>query len=307
MISIIIPVYNTAKYLPRCLQSITSQTYIDWEAILVNDGSLDESGRICDEYAAKDCRFKVLHQKNRGVVVARDNALTIAKGDFLIFIDSDDYIEPTMLAEMKILAQKENLDIVWCNFKTIHKEHSKEEYIKLDCDNENNIKRVLTSHIPGFLWNKLIKKEFWDKCDIQTDKDAVMCEDTYISVQLLANNPQMGIVSKPLYNYIKYNENAVTATNDLPILVKAEKNIINIYHFLKEKNLLDKNIKEFTRLALRLKIEMLPYNMKKAINLFPFAHKKLNNFHFPHIISFYYWLGFNTGFLGKLLFKLKFR
>lgn len=307
MISIIIPVYNTAEFLPRCLQSIISQTYTDWEAILVNDGSQDESGIICDEYAAKDCRFKVLHQKNQGVVVARDNALEIAKGDFLTFIDSDDYIESTMLEEMKVLAQKENLDIVWCDFKTIHKESSKEEHIKLGCDNENNIKRVLTSNIPGFLWNKLIKKEFWDKCNIQTDKDAVMCEDTYISVQLLANNPQMGIVPKPLYNYIKYNENAATATNDLPILVKAEKNIINIYHFLKDKNLLNNYIKEFTTLALRLKIEMLPYNMERAISLFPFTHKRFKNFHFPFTTSFYYWLGFNTGTLGKMIFNLKFR
>ena len=307
MISIIIPVYNTAEFIPRCLQSIISQTYTDWEAILVNDGSQDESGNICDKYAESDYRFKVIHQSNQGVVVARDNAISNAKGDYLMFIDSDDYIEPTMLEEMQSLAKTQDLDIVWCNFKEIFKDSAVEEYIELDENNEENIKGMLTSRIPGFLWNKLIKKRFWDCCYIQTDKDAVMCEDTYISIQLLANNPQMGIIPMPFYNYVKYNENAATASNDLPILVKAEKNVINIYHFLKKKNLLDKYIKEFTRLALRLKIEMLPHNMEKAISLFPFTHKKFTNFRFPFTTSLYYWLGFNTGSLGKLIFNLKFR
>ena len=307
MISIIIPVYNTAKYLPRCLQSIISQTYMDWEAILVNDGSPDKSGVICDEYAAKDCRFKVLHQKNQGVVVARDNALTIAKGDILMFIDSDDYIEPTMLEEMQSLAKEQDLDIVWCNFKVVYKEFSQEERVALHENNEDNIKDLLTTRIPSFLWNKLIKKEFWDSCDIQTDKDAVICEDTYISIQLLANNPRMGIIPKPFYNYVKYNEWAATATKKKPILVLAEKNIINIYEFLKEKGIFDKYYKEFSKMALKLKIEMLPYNLDRAISLFPFAHKKICNFHFTLIISSYYWLVFNASFLGRLLFKLKFR
>lgn len=305
MISIIIPVYNTAEYLPRCLQSIMSQTYTNWEAILIDDGSHDESGSICDEYASKDCRFKVLRQKNQGVVIARNNALAIAEGDFLMFVDSDDYIDSTMMEEMSSCAQEQNLDITWCNFIEVHKEFCNEERIDIHENNEDNIKDLLTTRIPGFLWNKLIKKEFWDSCDIRTDKDAVMCEDTYISIQLLANNPRMGIIPKPFYNYVKYNEGAATATRKKPILVLAEKNIINIYEFLKGKELLEKYHREFTRLALKLKIEMLPYDTDKAFSLFPFAHKSFKNFNFPFKTSLFYWTAFNSGFLGKMLFKVK--
>lgn len=305
MISIIIPIYNTAKYLPRCLQSIMSQKYTDWEAILVDDGSTDESSRVCDDYADRDSRFKVLHQENQGVVVARDNALAKAKGDYLAFVDSDDYIAPSMLEVMAESAQNENLDIVWCNFKEIYKDSAEEEKIELYKDNKENIKGVLTSRIPGFLWNKLIKKSFWDRCRIHTDKEAVMCEDTYISIQLLANNPKMGFVPKPFYNYVKYDERAATSTKELPILVLAEKNIANIYDFLKRKDLFETYKDEFTRLALRLKIEMLPYKLDRAFNIFPFAHKSFKNFMFPFKTSLFYYIAFNSGFIGKILFKVK--
>ncbi len=307
MISIIIPVYNTAKYLPSCIQSIISQTYTDWEAILVNDGSLDESGIICDDYAKKDSRFKVLHQENQGVVVARDNALKMAKGDYLMFIDSDDNIEPTMLEEMLSLAKAQKLDIVWCNYKEVFKESAVELIIELYENNEENIKGILTSRIPGFLWNKLIKRTFWDCCDIHTDKDAVMCEDTYISIQLLAHNPQMKIIPKPFYNYIKYNESAATASKGLPITVRAEKNIVNIYHYLKELQIYNKYYKEFSRLALKLKIEMLPYNIDRAFSLFPNAHRAFKNFTFPFYTSLFYWAVFNSGFIGKYIIKIKTR
>ena len=96
LISIIIPVYNVAVYLPRCLDSILAQTYKNLEIILVDDGSKDNSGKVCDEYALKDSRIKVIHQKNQGVSVARNAGLRIAKGDYIGFVDSDDYIETNM-------------------------------------------------------------------------------------------------------------------------------------------------------------------------------------------------------------------
>ena len=134
--SIIIPAYNSEKTIKRCIESIASQNRSDVEIIVINDGSTDESGRICDDYADRDSRFKVVHQKNQGVVVARDNALAIAKGDYLAFVDSDDYIAPSMLEVMTECAKKENLDIVWCNFKEIYKDSAEEEDIELCKDNE---------------------------------------------------------------------------------------------------------------------------------------------------------------------------
>ena len=91
MVSIIVPVYNAEKYIDECIQSVLCQTYAAWELLLVDDGSTDNSGNICDKYAREDIRIKVLHQKNQGVSVARNVALDWAKGDYIIFLDSDDF------------------------------------------------------------------------------------------------------------------------------------------------------------------------------------------------------------------------
>ena len=92
-ISIIVPVYKVEKYLHRCLDSIVNQTFTDWECILIDDGSPDNSGIICDEYAQMDRRFKVIHQENKGVSAARNAGLDVAKGEWIGFVDSDDWIE----------------------------------------------------------------------------------------------------------------------------------------------------------------------------------------------------------------------
>ena len=91
LISVIVPVYNVEKYLPECVESIISQTYGNLEIILVDDGSTDRSGKICDEFAEKDSRIVVIHQKNSGVSAARNRGLDVCKGDYISFVDSDDY------------------------------------------------------------------------------------------------------------------------------------------------------------------------------------------------------------------------
>lgn len=100
MISIIIPVYNSACYLEQCLSSITSQEYSDWECILIDDGSVDESGAICDKWGDMDERFRVIHQSNCGVSAARNQGIAAAKGDYIVFIDSDDFVRPTYLSHL---------------------------------------------------------------------------------------------------------------------------------------------------------------------------------------------------------------
>ena len=114
-ISIIIPVYQVEKYIKRCLDSILSQTYSNLEIILIDDGSRDMSGKICDEYAIKDSRIKVIHQDNAGVSVARNKGLDICTGDYVTFVDSDDFLEPFMYEKMMEKVTEYNCDVVMCD------------------------------------------------------------------------------------------------------------------------------------------------------------------------------------------------
>ena len=113
IITIIVPVYNTATHLRTCIDSIVSQTVPDWELILINDGSTDASGSICDEYATKDSRIAVVHQQNSGVSNARNKGIELAKGNFITFIDSDDWIELNFIEKFKNLIVNKNTLIVY--------------------------------------------------------------------------------------------------------------------------------------------------------------------------------------------------
>ncbi len=113
-ISVIVPVYNVEKYIHRCVDSILTQTFTDFELILVDDGSPDNCGAICDEYAQKDSRVKVIHQKNQGQAAARNHALAIARGQWLTFVDSDDVIHPQMLEHLHRVAEDNGVDISMC-------------------------------------------------------------------------------------------------------------------------------------------------------------------------------------------------
>lgn len=112
LISIIVPVYKVEKYLKRCLESIKSQTFTNWECILIDDGSPDKSGTICDEYARNDNRFKVIHQENEGVSKARNNGIKIASGKWISFIDSDDWIELNTFETLLPHCEKDTFDII---------------------------------------------------------------------------------------------------------------------------------------------------------------------------------------------------
>lgn len=304
LISIIIPVYNTEKYIHKCLNSIVSQSYTNWEAILVDDGSPDNAGKICDEYATKDCRFRVIHQKNHGVVNARNKAIAKASGEYLAFVDSDDFIEPTMLEEMITAAVAKDTDIVWCCARAIFREGTVDGTLDINDKPIETIKRLITGRIPGWLPIKLIKKAFWNNCNIETDENAAVFEDTFISIQLMVHNPQMEVIHKPLYNYVRTNENAATHNVNIS---KAEKNIQHLYDYLKRKALYNLCKKEFTEMALRFKIQLLRQDIKKACRLYPFTHRKLHNFKFPLKTSLFYWVAFNTGAIGRLMFKLHFK
>ena len=125
LIRVIVPVYNVERYLRRCVDSILHQTYQDLEVLLVDDGSTDASGAICDEYAAQEERVTAVHQKNRGLSAARNAGLERAQGTYLCFVDSDDYIEPEMFEELLLIAMDTGADLTLCDFNIYYQKEKR--------------------------------------------------------------------------------------------------------------------------------------------------------------------------------------
>ena len=164
LISIIIPIYNVEKYLPTCLDSILAQTYTNLEIILVDDGSPDGSGTICDEYASHDSRFVVVHQQNGGVSVARNAGLDHATGDYIGFVDPDDWIEPTMFETMMQSIINESSDGAICSTLKEYQSESKvcEQFSYHVRRQPELIRTLLEEKVRTLLPRTLIKKSIWD-------------------------------------------------------------------------------------------------------------------------------------------------
>ena len=160
-ISIIVPVYNVEKYLPRCIDSILRQTYTNFECILIDDGSPDRCGRICDEYAERDKRIVVIHQKNKGVSAARNAGLDVAKGEYVGFVDSDDYIEPDLYD--RLMCAIGNTQVAICGVQV-----EDEEGNLLRCEtlcngvldsSSRQIEALIKTSLLGYAWNKLYRRD----------------------------------------------------------------------------------------------------------------------------------------------------
>ena len=190
VISVIVPVYNTEKYLDECIQSILSQTFTDFELLLVDDGSTDGSGNICDKYAIQDERVKVFHQENQGVTSARRKGLENAKGEYVCFVDSDDTITVDAL-EILLDKMDGKIDVVVSD--------SNFERIITGIDFLNYL---LVCELPVSLWGKLYKKTIFQNTDIMNIKREIYMGEDYLAnmkIALCANS--VYCLSKSIYQY----------------------------------------------------------------------------------------------------------
>lgn len=211
LISVIVPVYNVEEYLDVCVQSIIQQTYQNLEIILVDDGSLDRSSEKCDEWSRKDTRILVIHKENGGLSAARNTGIEMAKGEYISFIDSDDFIEKDMLDTMLSAAQRFNAEIVCCGRKRMI---SKDVKIPLHCldaekvyNKEQAMKEVLLGRdIEEAAWDKLYKAELF--LDIRYPEGEIN-EDIPVIGPLLSKCTKVVHVGKPFYNY-RVNQNSIT-------------------------------------------------------------------------------------------------
>lgn len=207
-VSLIVPIYNTAKYLPACLDSILAQTYKNLEIILIDDGSTDNSGKIADDYAKKDSRVKVIHQKNSGQSAARNRGLKLATGDFLGFIDSDDEIEPTFVENLLApFDEKTSLTVCGIHYKRLKQNSAADVYLNSLPRREKSetksayILKLLA--LDGRLYssvNKLYRAKIAKKCSF--DETLNFAEDTKFVLDYLKLAPgEINFVRKPLYIY----------------------------------------------------------------------------------------------------------
>ena len=213
-ISIIVPIYNVESYLEQCLNSIINQTYKNLEIILINDGSTDNSGKICDLYAKKDSRITVIHKKNGGLSDARNTGLSIATGEYIAFIDSDDFIELNMYQVLYRNAIMYNADIVWCNYYDFSNNSrscpniiSKNNIYNLDSNPETFAKDLLYMYkMDAHVWCRLYKKSLFNSLKFPFNKTF---EDIFILLPLLFSAKKIICITDTLYNYRVRNNSIV--------------------------------------------------------------------------------------------------
>ena len=208
-ISIIVPVYNVESYLPRCIDSILAQTYTDFELILVDDGSPDNSGAICDEYAAKDSRIRVIHKENGGVSSARNTGLDFASGKYISFVDSDDVVHPQMYEILLSVLQNTQSGFSACSVQKIPENYNFSVFDTHLTPNSHEFyssKEVINQYIyrfygklTAYIYNKLYRKELFDH--LRFDTKYSIYEDEMVALELIESAQSIVYVPLNLYYY----------------------------------------------------------------------------------------------------------
>ncbi len=211
-VSVIVPVYNVEQYLEKCIKSIMGQTYADIEIILIDDGSTDSSGSICDSYACRDSRIRVLHKPNGGISDARNAGLDIARGNYIAFVDSDDYIHPQLLQILNDGITQNHSQVSVCGFTRVYDGQTvnRQQYDSINWTilkkDEDRVSYLLGDgiHITFTVaWNKLYRKELFDGIRFPMGK---MYEDEFTTYKLLHKASSIAYTSIPLYFYVQRAE-----------------------------------------------------------------------------------------------------
>lgn len=302
-ISVIIPIYNVEKYLKRCLDSLLEQTFTDFEAICVNDGSADKSLHILKEYAKKDTRIKIVTQSNQGLSMARNNGLKIAQGNYIYFLDSDDAIHPQLLQIAHTFAIKHNADMVCFGYK-------KSDGIKYAPQNINieKLQYKITDkplnlalsnskfRIPFNVWTKFYKKEILN--DINFIK-GILYEDYPHTYAILAKSPKTVLIDAQLYFYT-LNKNSIShqkiTVKQIESFNKGVEFVINEY----------KNKPELKKIKHGLLPKLLKHQLKRCKKapkeikeqMYKIFSSELKNLFSKNLVSV-----FGCGFLRYLTYK----
>lgn len=200
-ISVIVAVYKAEKYIHRCVDSLLNQTFKDYEILLIDDGSPDSSGEICDEYAHKDNSIRVFHKENGGVSSARQYGIDHAQGKYTIHADPDDWVEPNMLEKLYEKAEAGNADMVICDYYSNFGEKQimrKQQPTALD---HQTVLHELFQQLHGSCWNKLVKRVCYSRYNITFPIEISFCEDLLVCVRLLKHDLKVAYLPMAFYHY----------------------------------------------------------------------------------------------------------
>lgn len=203
LVSVIVPIYKVEQYLRQCLDSIVCQSHTNIQVIMVNDGSPDNCESICDEYCEKDCRFELVNKKNGGLASARNAGLEHVRGEFVVCVDSDDWIEPDMIEVLLKNLEDYNADMSVCSFYENRIDGMKKEFFSKKTESlsqENAIKRLITpGKFYGFAWNKMYKTSLVGKQ--RYDETILKGEDSPFSCEYILKCKKIVVQDIPLYHY----------------------------------------------------------------------------------------------------------
>lgn len=241
MISMIVPVYNTAPYLEKCLDSILGQTFRDFEAFLVNDGSTDNSLEICRDYAATDSRLLVIDKPNAGVSDSRNRALACARGKYLQFIDSDDWLAENSSELLLHAAESTGCDLVVSHFyrvagdRAAKRGHIKGERILTRTDYAEEMLKAPANYYYGVLWNKLYRRSIVEGSQLRFDPQIKWSEDFLFNLEYLEHARLIAAIPEPTYYYRKREGSLVTNQASLRKMADMKKATFQEYKELYQK------------------------------------------------------------------------
>lgn len=241
LVSIIVPIYNAEKALNRCIDSILAQDYRNFELILMDDGSKDRSPQICDEYAAKDPRIRVIHKPNSGVSATRNAALDIARGEYIQFLDSDDWITPDATKLFVRSAAQSGCDLVIADFYRVvgeslsHKGDIEKEGLLTREEYANFMMENPADFYYGVLWNKLFRRDIIETHHLRMDPEISWCEDFLFNLEYLRRSRTVYALQAPVYYYVKTKGSLVDQGWSFSNTIKMKLNVFDYYRqFYKE-------------------------------------------------------------------------
>lgn len=273
LVSIIVPVYKTEYFLAECIESLINQTYKKIEIILVDDGSPDESGKICDEYKEIDKRIKVIHQKNQGVSVARNKGLYESKGSWVIFVDGDDVAEKNMVEKLYNATQKDDCEIVFGNYNILTKQNKLPKIYfkgsgKIFSSEEKNILIEKCMENLGVPWGKIYKKSLIVDNNIEFKPNLKRMQDSIFNIYIFKESTKIKYIEDIVYNYRQFMESSCYKyTKDIDItsmqILNETKQFIEKYNLQKE--LMNAYYKKCVKLLIEIvKLKYIPYECKMS-------------------------------------------